>query len=259
MASFTITPLDVGRLRLDLTESYGLDGDHPDAGPCDIPLIAYHVATPERSVLVDAPACVFDGPRALYAVPGYVPPAGLTDQLTANGISPEEIDAVVITHAHFDHFNALTCDENGRRVPQFANARHYIGAPDFDPECFGDIEQDTLGIVDALGRLTKVEGELDIGAGLTIRPAPGETPGHQILHVHAGDRHALIVGDLFHQVLELRERGRNVVWADGATATRSKNEIAARAAASDAAVYFAHISTPYRVRRVGDSHVWTAA
>ncbi|MEL6423245.1 MAG: MBL fold metallo-hydrolase [Pseudomonadota bacterium] len=40
------------------------------------------------------------------------------------------------------------------------------------------------------------EGELELGAGVTVVPTPGHTPGHSILRVASGDDQVLLLGDL---------------------------------------------------------------
>ncbi len=79
-------------------------------------------------------------------------------------------------------------------------------------------------------------------------PAPGETPGHQLLHVNTGDGEAYLTGDLYHHVMEFDEPGRNVAWAEPQTMQASKAQLMARAEASGARVYFAHIEGGWVVR-----------
>ena len=91
---------------------------------------------------------------------------------------------------------------------------------------------------------------------LVIVPAPGETPGHQMVWLQDGTRNAFVVGDLFHHVLEFEEPGRHPVWADGPTLQASKSMLAERAAQSAARVYFTHIVGAWGVERSGQSWHW---
>jgi glyoxylase-like metal-dependent hydrolase (beta-lactamase superfamily II) len=246
MSRAVVTPFDVGRLRLDLTDVYGLPEGHPDGGPCAIPLLCYHVRSGTRSVLVDAPRCEFTGVRAVYAVEGYVPPPPLTAQMAARGIDAGAVGDVVVTHAHFDHFNEAT---EGALEPAFPNARHHLGAPDLTPDVLDELGNATFGFLRAVGLLDPTEGVLELGEGLSILPAPGETPGHQVLHVHTAGVEAFIAGDLYHQPLELHDPARHARWADAAESARSKRALAEHALRTGATVYFAHIATPHRVER----------
>jgi glyoxylase-like metal-dependent hydrolase (beta-lactamase superfamily II) len=70
------------------------------------------VETGTHRVLVDT------GTGGLFAETGH-----LVDNLRAAGITPGEIDAVVITHAHGDHIDGALNDA-GRLA--FAQARYYV-------------------------------------------------------------------------------------------------------------------------------------
>jgi glyoxylase-like metal-dependent hydrolase (beta-lactamase superfamily II) len=259
MPNATITTIDIGRLRLDLTDAYDLPEGHPDGGPADIPLLCHHVRLGAHSVLVDAPACEFTGERVRYAVPGYAPPPPLRDQLVARGIDPDSIEDVVITHAHFDHLNALIRRDGGRAAPCFPRARHHLGAGDLVPEVLDEVGEEVIGVLRSAGLLRPTDGAHRLGEGLSILPAPGETPGHQILHVRSDRREAFITGDLYHQRFELHDDARHASWADAEQSVRSKRALVDRAAGTGALVYFAHIDEPHRIERTGDGVRWIPA
>jgi glyoxylase-like metal-dependent hydrolase (beta-lactamase superfamily II) len=242
-----ITPLNIGRLRGNLGEWYRLPPEHRYANRVEATaILCYHVAWAGRSVLVDAAAYDFSLGGASMALPGpHPPPLGV--QLAAAGTDPGAVTDVVITHAHFDHINGLTRLVDGRYVPAFPKARHYLGAGDWDPPNFEALQNNTLAVVEQHGLLSLVHGPLELAPGLDIVPAPGETPGHQLLHVQAGNVEAYITGDLYHHVLEFDEPERNVYWAEPETMRASKAMLMARAEASGATVYFAHIEGAWRV------------
>jgi glyoxylase-like metal-dependent hydrolase (beta-lactamase superfamily II) len=178
------------------------------------------------------------------ALPGPHPPP-LEAPLAALGLPP--ITDVVITHAHFDHINGLTRRVDGRYEPAFPNARHYLGAGDWNPANFEGLEENTLVVLERRGLLTLVNGPLALAPGLDLVPAPGETPGHQLVHVQSSEGEAYITGDLYHHPLEFEEPERNVVWAEPVAMAASKAALMARAEASRAMVYFAHIEGQWRV------------
>jgi glyoxylase-like metal-dependent hydrolase (beta-lactamase superfamily II) len=140
-------------------------------------------------------------------------PAGrLLDSLRSRGIGPEDIDVVVISHAHVDHVGGLL--KNGST--RFPNARHLISRDEWhfwmSDECerrlSGEIGESMIGA--ARGHLPRIreadvleliEGETDIGSGVKILPAPGHTPGHMVVALSAEQDSLLYLADTFvHEV-----------------------------------------------------------
>ena len=259
MSNLRFTQLKIGYLRADISSWYDLPSDHPSFGLImDLPMFAYHLALRNRSVIVDAPSNTFPDDYSNMIVPGSVIPT-LLDQLESAGIDAEKISDVIITHAHFDHYNGLTQERFGEFSPIFPNARHFLGVADWLPESFEDLEENTLRVVHELGLLTLVEEESEIGAGLTIIPAPGESAGHQILHVENSSSEAFFAGDLYHHPLEFSENALNVHWAAVEDIKKSKMNLIQRAANSNAAIYFSHIEGPFRVEMNAGELNWQSS
>lgn len=49
----------------------------------------------------------------------------LLNSLKHYGLSPEDIDHVVLTHFHFDHAGGATTEKNGKLVPTFSKAKYW--------------------------------------------------------------------------------------------------------------------------------------
>lgn len=97
------------------------------------------------------------------------------------------IDAVVNTHLHFDH-----CGGNhlfaGR--PIYVQRRELDDARSLDDYTIRDW-------VDAPGvRYVPVDGEFELLPGIRLLPAPGHTPGIQMVAVETGGRPIVIAGDV---------------------------------------------------------------
>lgn len=96
------------------------------------------------------------------------------------------IDMVVNTHLHADH-----CGGNHL----FAGRPIYVQRRELDDARTED-DYTIREWVDAPGlQYVPVDGELDLLPGVRLVPAPGHTPGSQIVVVEAGGRPVVICGD----------------------------------------------------------------
>jgi glyoxylase-like metal-dependent hydrolase (beta-lactamase superfamily II) len=130
------------------------------------------------------------------------------------GIKPEDIDAVVFTHAHIDHIGGVV-DASGKVL--FPNAQFYIAQSDFDYWT----DEGKLGgqmkdfIVHARSNLLPVRDKLvffkdgqEILPGVQAMAAPGHTVGHHIFMISSGGKSFAFLGDLTHHQILLMEKPR---------------------------------------------------
>ncbi|MCB0081075.1 MAG: MBL fold metallo-hydrolase, partial [Caldilineaceae bacterium] len=233
------------------------------AEPARAPILCIHNTRPTMTILVDAG--VYDFPAdSPFALLDYTPPPGLPTQLTAAGLALSAVDHLVITHAHGDHFNATTVSENGIDVPAFPNAQLHLGCADWTRPATQEalqradsLESRTLGVYHALGQLDLVEGVCELGAGVQIITAPGETPGHQIVRLHSQGQTLYCLGDLYHHPVEVEQDGWGVTWSDIAAAQASRRAFAPRALAEDALLIATHIWGVGRLAPTAEGVRWT--
>ena len=79
-----------------------------------------------QKILVDAGSGMKDDPkfRDIYAIEGT---EGLTQDLAALGVKPDDITAVAMTHLHFDHCGGgTTRGADGKVKPTFPNAHYFV-------------------------------------------------------------------------------------------------------------------------------------
>lgn len=245
----------IGHLMADLAAWYGLLPEAVDdeirpylERPLPIPVQSILIKRPDITLLVDAPH--YDIPDSSpYAIPDYEPPPGLVAQLAQVGILPEEVTHVIITHHHFDHFNGLTVQINDEFIPVFENAQHYLSLLDWQtPEMqvaltqSDSLEHNTFGILHQQGLLELITGDYDLGHGMRILPAPGETFGHRIVRLAVGDDVLYCLGDLFHHKLEVWRPETIVQWANAPTMKLSQRWLIERALADNAWLIASHIA-----------------
>lgn len=136
------------------------------------------------------------------------------DSLHAQGFSPDDIDIVVITHAHVDHVGWLTVrGPDGGWVPTFPKAEHlfaraelehWLAAYSTDSSTnFGSTADSIMPVV-AHGNVRPVDDDHEITPEVTIRTYPGHTPGSAVVWVRSAGVSAAICGDLIHHPIQLR-------------------------------------------------------
>lgn len=267
----TITVFNVGESRLSLAETLNVtEADwlpryaNYFAQAARVPILCIHIALPQMTVLVDSG--VYDFPEgSQFAFPNYTPPPGLPEQMVAAGFDLAAVDHLVITHAHGDHFNATTVEHNGRHEPVFPNAQLHLGRGDWERQenqtalqQADSLESQTFGVYHQLGRLVLDTGVSDLGHGVQVLAAPGETPGHQIVRVHSGGQTLYCLGDLYHHVVEVEQPGWGVKWSDIATAQASRQAFAQHALDENALLIATHIWGVGRLLPNADGVLWVS-
>ena len=172
-----------------------------EEGHLKLSIHALVVKAPGLTLVVDT--CVGnDKPRTLMG--GVALQTAFLESLSAAGVTPESVDAVVCTHLHVDHVGWNTRLQDGCWVPTFPNARYLIGRREYEHwSGEGDSEQQTIladsvkPIFDA-GLATLVEMDHRISPEISLTPTPGHTPGHVSVLIESQGERALITGDMLH-------------------------------------------------------------
>lgn len=140
---------------------------------------------------------------------GPAPGAALT-ALAAEGFAPEDIDVVLLTHFHIDHFGGAL-DASG--APAFPNARYLINGveheywssePTLDELVMPDDlkalslapVQEVLAALDST--LERIAPGDEIAPGITTVDARGHTPGHLAVEIASDGETLLHIVDAAH-------------------------------------------------------------
>ena len=188
----------------------------PD-GMLHIPLGGFLVRSGERVVLVDTGVGRVD--TGTYRGGGFV------DSLAAAGVSPGEVTDVVLTHLHFDHVGWTT--QKGAIV--FEHATYRCHPADWDHFVAGPAsEEGSIRKLSPLAdRLEPFAGDTDLAPGVSVRHAPGHTPGSAIVVISHGDERAMLLGDVVHCPVELEEdEWEAIVDVDPALGARTREALA---------------------------------
>jgi glyoxylase-like metal-dependent hydrolase (beta-lactamase superfamily II) len=139
-------------------------------------------------------------------------PEGLLESLHRLGIRPDEVDAVVTTHLHWDHAGGLTRrNERGGLKLTFKRARHFVQRSEWDFALHPDVRSqagyvtdDFTPLADGNHLVELLDGDAEVMPGVHLRHVGGHTPGSQVLILSSGELACAITGDLVCQTPHLK-------------------------------------------------------
>ena len=223
-----IVPIHDGWARLpasDLLRFTGERGDPwlpheqfiADDGSLELSLGGFLIRTGGRVVLVDAGVGRIDNDR--YHGGKFL------ESLAAVALAPDDVTDVVFTHLHFDHVGWAT--QRGAVV--FPRATFRCHAADWDHFVAGPTpEAGSVRKLSPLSDRLEVFGDDEaLAPGITVRHAPGHTPGSAVVVVSDGAERAVLLGDVVHCPVELMEDDWEALMdVDPALARRTREALA---------------------------------
>lgn len=131
----------------------------------------------------------------------YGQPALLLHNLSAAGISAEDIDIVINTHLHFDHCGWNTVRQGDQVMATFPKAKYYVQEGEWQHAHSG--ERDTVSyftenydpLVES-GHMKLLRGDQEIVPGISVQVFPGHTRDMQGVVVKSGGKTACYISDL---------------------------------------------------------------
>jgi glyoxylase-like metal-dependent hydrolase (beta-lactamase superfamily II) len=147
-----------------------------------------------RRVLVDTGV----GDRKLASDRGirsWVPPV---DRLRELGVTPSDIDDVILTHGHWDHIDDLAAYDTATVWMQERELLYMQSLVSSTVRERKGMRWGDLRLLESLaqeGRLKLVQGEQNIAPGIDVVPGPGHTPGSQWVKVETVDGTVVLAAD----------------------------------------------------------------
>ncbi|XYD12292.1 MBL fold metallo-hydrolase (plasmid) [Methylobacterium sp. NMS12] len=260
VGTLTVTPLRDGLFPLEprmmpaaespagraLLKGAGLAAD----GPSPEPVNAFLIRRGARHWLLDAGCGTVFGP-------GF---DRVTAALAAEGVRPDQVETVWLSHLHADHVGGLLTPG---RLARFANAELVVqerevaywtdaGARASAPAALRPMFETAQAVLAAYrDRIRRVSGEAELAPGIRALPLPGHTPGHMGVLIADGADRLLIWGDVVHsRLLQMPHPDWTVIWdTDPAEAIATRRRILDRAAAEGLIVTGMHLAARGRIER----------
>jgi len=199
IGDFELTPLSDGTAWWDGGGSFGLVPKvrwekllPPDAeNRVPMALRCLLVRTPQATVLVDA-GMGDKVTREMAEQQNFRlerPNGGLLDDLARHGVSPDEVDLVVLTHLHMDHCGTSTRILDGQLMPTFPRAQYWVQRREWEDAHHPNERtratylSANLNPIEASGQLCLLDGNANITRGVRVAVAPGHTAGMQAIVV----------------------------------------------------------------------------
>jgi glyoxylase-like metal-dependent hydrolase (beta-lactamase superfamily II) len=166
----------------------------------------------------------------------------VVDAMVEIGVSPADIQHVIVTHLHFDHAAGLTSYESpggDRIVPTFPNARIHVQKSEWDDALANKstmtrtyLRTHLDPIADQLRFITG-EDEVIPGSGIFAWPMPGHTWGQQAIRFQDGDGTLCFAGDVLPTVHHVGLAFSLAYDMEPYTSMLSKRALLTRAAAEN--------------------------
>ena len=173
------------------------------------------------------------------------------DALREAGLSPDDIDFVVMSHLHFDHSGGATrFSTSGKGLaPVFGRARHVVQRREWEDATHphernrASYLQENIGPLGESGLLQLVDGETEIVPGVRVIPTPGHTAGHQSVLIGAWDPgapKALFLGDVVPTAVHVKLPWVMSYDLDPARTVETKSALFKRAVMEDWLLVWGH-------------------
>ncbi|MSQ40885.1 MAG: MBL fold metallo-hydrolase [Dehalococcoidia bacterium] len=159
------------------------------------------IRSAKHKILVDTGAGAKDVERQREEF--GVGPSRLLRELRAVGVSPREIDLVILTHLHFDHCGGATrLDRWGQVVPTFPRATYLVQRGSWEeattPSERGKVSYDSQDFtgLERTGQVAWLNGDSEVAPGVRVKVTGAHAQGHQIVLVDEGSERVAFLGDL---------------------------------------------------------------
>lgn len=145
--------------------------------------------------------------------------------LNAAGITPDQVDIVVLTHMHGDHIGGLMGADG--LTPAYLNARYVTGATEHNHWSGAANEGFDKNVKPLNDKITFLDNNGSVTGGITGMDAFGHSPGHMTYQVESDGQRVMITADTAnHYVWSLQKPDWEVRFdADKAAAAAVRKQV----------------------------------
>lgn len=167
--------------------------------------------------------------------------------LAQQGITPEDITDVILTHFHFDHCGASTTQlHSGEWVPRFSNAQYWCSRKQWitaNNPC--ELEQGSFSKEDFVplyehGCITLLEEDYKIDSHFSIKLFDGHTPGQLACYIDGEDELFLVPGDVVPTAVNIPLRWVSAYDIHAQASVNAKKELLTDAVRENRTLIFFH-------------------
>ena len=231
--------------------------------PIEESVNGFLINTGSKLVLIDSGAGALFGPTL----------GRLGANLRASGYTPEQVDAIYITHLHPDHVGGLM-DGSKRVYPNATvhcdkhEADHWLSQAQMSaaPESSRDTYKGAMASLNPYAgadRLRTFEGATELTTGIRAVAAYGHTPGHTVYVVESAGERLVVWGDVMHvAAVQFPEPSVTILYdTNSSAAAAQRHKVFADVAGRGSWVAAAHIAFPGlgHLRAEGSGYVWVPA
>lgn len=199
LGAFEVTTLLAGsRVSENPQETFGINASPEDFAAAS----AANFIPADKTRNFFTPTLVNTGAQVVLFDTGLAA-EGTGAALAAAGVTPEQVDVVVLTHMHGDHIGGLMAADG--TTPFYPNARYVTGAVEHNHWSGAANEGFDKNVKPLNDRFTFLDDGGSVAGGITALAAFGHSPGHMAYMVESeGQRLAITADTANHYVWSLQ-------------------------------------------------------